>query len=81
MGGGKGEIRHFPSALPEERHGGETVEELASDLFHPDKCNRGRKSNTQRLGQRKPAHRGKTKRIHRKGKEGKKALGFGGTNY
>lgn len=39
VGEGKGEIQHFPSALTEERHGGEMVEELAADVFQPDKCN------------------------------------------
>lgn len=56
VGGGKGEIWHFPSALPEERQGGEMVQELAADLFQPDKYNwRTKRSNTWRSGKGKPA--------------------------
>lgn len=58
VGGGKGEIQHFPSALPKERHGGET-EEMAADHSQPDKCKRATKrSNTWRSAKEKPAHTG-----------------------
>lgn len=68
-GGGKGEIQHFPSALPKKRQGRET-EELPANHSKPDKCKwTTKRTNTWRSAKGKPAHRGKTKRIHRKGKE------------
>lgn len=66
-GGGKGEIRHFPSALQEERHGGKQQRSWVH-IFRLDKCNSGT-SNSWRPGEGKPASRNKMTRIRKKGEE------------